>query len=59
MIIGSISISSKIHEVLDDNNYCYRSMMMDLKRMNHGYSSKGSHVDEEPNVDASRFFEFL
>ena len=30
--------------------------MMDLKRTNHGYSSKGSRVDEEPNVDASKFF---
>jgi hypothetical protein len=59
MIIGSISISRKIHKVVDDDNNCYRSMMMDLKRMNRGYSSKGSCVDEEPNVDATRFFEFL
>jgi hypothetical protein len=33
--------------------------MMDAMRMNHGYTSKCSSVDEEPNVNAVRFFELL
>jgi hypothetical protein len=33
--------------------------MMDAMRMNHGYASKYSSVDEEPNVNAARFFELL
>jgi hypothetical protein len=29
---------------------------MEAMRINHSYSGEGSCVDEEPNVDASRFF---
>jgi hypothetical protein len=34
-------------------------MVMDTMRVNHGYSGECSRVDEEPNVDISRFFYFL
>jgi len=34
-------------------------MMIDAMRLNHGYSSEGLCVDEEPNVDTTRFVEFL
>jgi hypothetical protein len=33
-------------------------MVMDAMRLNHGYSIKGLCVDEEPNVDITRFVEF-
>ena len=33
--------------------------MIDAMRTNHGYSSEGSHGDEEPNVEVTRFFELL
>jgi hypothetical protein len=59
MIIGSISSSSNIHEVVDDNSNCYRSMVMDTIKMNHSYLSKDSCVDKELNINTSRFFKFL
>ena len=34
-------------------------MVMDAMRLNHGYSSEGLCVDEEPNVDTTRFVKFL
>jgi hypothetical protein len=37
-------------------------MIMDVIRMDHNYSGEGSHnihLHEEPNVDATRFFELL
>jgi hypothetical protein len=33
--------------------------VIDAMRTNHGYSSEGSHGDEEPNVEVTRFFELL
>jgi len=61
-MIDSIFISSNIHEFADDNSNTYRSMIMDVIRMDHNYSGEGSHnipLHEEPNVDATRFFELL
>jgi hypothetical protein len=55
-IIGSTSTSNNIHEVVDDNSNLYRSMMIDVMRMSHAYSNEGSHVDEEPNIDATKLF---
>jgi hypothetical protein len=40
----------------------YRSMIMDAMRMNHDYSGEGScniSLDEEPNINRTRFFELL
>jgi hypothetical protein len=54
-IVGSIFSSGNIHEVDDNSNY-YRNMMTDGMRINYCYSGKGSCVNEEPNVDATRFF---
>jgi hypothetical protein len=31
-------------------------MMMDVMRMSHAYLNEGSHVDEEPNIDATKLF---
>ena len=55
-IIGATPSSNNKHEVLDDNNNHYRSMVMDAMRINHSYLGESLRVDEEPNVDAVRFF---
>jgi len=33
-MVGSISSSSNVHEVVDDNSNCYRSIVMDAMRKN-------------------------
>ena len=59
MIVGLIFISNNIHEVVDGNSYCYRSMVMNAMRINHCYSSENLCGDGEPNLDAGRSFELL
>jgi hypothetical protein len=39
-IVGTTSPSRNIYEIVDDNNNCYKSMMMNLMRMNYSYSSE-------------------
>jgi hypothetical protein len=34
MMVGSISSSSSVHAVVDDNSNPYRNMIMDVMRMN-------------------------
>jgi len=58
-MVRSTSSSSNMHEVVDDNSNPYRNMIMDAMRMNQGYTSQCSIVDEEPNADAIRFFYIL
>jgi hypothetical protein len=58
-MIGLTSNSRNVHRVVDDNNNRYRSMLINAMRMNHGYVSKCSIVNEEPNAGATRFFEVL
>jgi hypothetical protein len=55
-IVGSTSPSRNIYEIVDDNNNCYKSMMINLMRMNYSYSSESLCVYEEPNIDVVRFF---
>jgi hypothetical protein len=58
--IGGLTfISNNIHEVINGNINCYRSMVMDEMRINHDYSSEGSRGDGESNLDAVRSFELL
>jgi hypothetical protein len=59
MIVGLTFISNNIHEVINGNINCYRSMVMKVMRINHGYSSEGSRGDGEPNLNAARSFELL
>jgi hypothetical protein len=54
------SSSSNVYEVVNDNSNYYRSMIMDAMRMNYqGDASECSIINEEPNADASRFFDLL
>jgi len=48
-----------MHGVVDDNSNPYRNMIMDAMRMNQGYTSQCSIVDEELNANAIRFFYIL
>ena len=58
-IVDSTSSSSNIDEVVHDSSNCYRSLVIDTMRIDHGYSDEGSLVKEEPSVDAIRFFGLL
>jgi len=56
-IVGSTFISNNIHKVINDNNNnCYRSMVMYAMRINHGYLGECLYIDEESNVDTNKFF---
>jgi hypothetical protein len=48
-----------VHEVVNDNSNPYRNMVMDAMRMNEGNVGKCPIVEEEPNADATRFFDLL
>jgi predicted transcriptional regulator len=56
MMVGSNSSSRNVYEVVDDNSNPYRSMIMDVMRMNQGYAGECSIIDEEPDTNTTRFF---
>jgi len=58
-MVGSTSSSSNMHGVVDDNSNSYRNMVIDVMRMNQGYTSECSIIDEEPNGDITRCFDLL
>jgi hypothetical protein len=61
-MVGSTSSSRNIYGFVNDNNNSYRSMVMDAMRMNRDYPGEGScniPLDEEPNINAAKFFDFL
>jgi hypothetical protein len=58
-VVRLTSSASKVHEVANDNTNPYRNMVMDVMRMNQGNVSQCPIVEEEPNADASRFFDLL
>jgi len=55
-MVMSNSSSSNMHGVINDNSNHYRSMVMDAMRMNECDAGEFAIVDEESNVDATRFF---
>jgi hypothetical protein len=58
-VVESTSSSSNMHEVGNENSNPYRNMVMDAMRMSEGNASEFPNVEEEPNVDAARFFDML
>jgi hypothetical protein len=58
-MVRSNSSSSNMHGVINDNSNRFRSMVMDAMRMNECDAGEFAIVDEESNVDATRFFELL
>jgi hypothetical protein len=55
-MIGSTSSASNVHGVVEDNSNPYRNMIMNAMRMNQSHVGQYSIIDEEPNVDATKFF---
>jgi hypothetical protein len=55
-MIESTSSANNRYEVVDDNSNSYKDMIMNVMRMNQDYVSQYSIIDEEPNVDATKFF---
>ena len=55
----STSSASNMHEAANDNTNPYRNMVMDAMRMNQGNVSQCPIVEEEPNANATRFFDLL
>jgi hypothetical protein len=58
-VVGSTSSASNVHETTNDNTNPYTNMVMDAMRMNQANGSQCPIVEEEPNVDAARFFDLL
>jgi hypothetical protein len=58
-MVGLTSSSSNMHEIIDDNNNRYMSMIMDAMRMNQSYANACLIVDEESNAHAIKFFKLL
>ena len=58
-VVGSTYSASNVHEVVNDNSNPYRNMVMYAMRMNEGNVSECPIVEEEPNADATRFFDLL
>jgi hypothetical protein len=59
-VVGSTSSASNVHDqAANDNTNPYRNMVMDAMRMNQGNVNQCLIVEEEPNADATRFFDLL
>jgi len=57
-MIGSTSSASIVHGVVNDNSNPYRTMAMDVMKMNQGHASQCTIIDEKSNADATRFLIF-
>jgi hypothetical protein len=58
-VVGSTSSAFNVHEAANDNTNPYRNMVMDAMRINQGNVSQCPIIEEEPNADATRFFDLL
>ena len=59
-VVGSTSSASNVHDqAANDNTNPYGNMVMDAMRMNQGNVNQCLIVEEEPNADATRFFDLL
>jgi len=45
-----------VYGVVEDNSNLYKNMIIDAMRMNQSHAGQCSIIDEEPNVDATKFF---
>jgi hypothetical protein len=58
-VVGSTSSACNMHEVGNENSNPYMNMVMDVMRMSEGNVSECLIVEEEPNADATKFFDLL
>ena len=49
-MVGSISCSSNVYIVVNDNNNSYRYMILDVMRMNQIHTRQCLIIDKEPNM---------
>jgi hypothetical protein len=62
LMVGSTSSSINIHGFTENNSNPYRSMIMATMRMKYDYSGEDSRnilLNEEQNVDTTKFFKLL
>ena len=59
MMVESTSSAINMHGVKTNNINPYKTMVMDVMRMNQGHTSQCSIVDKEPNANAIRYFDLL
>jgi len=59
LLVLATCMKRNVHEMANDNTNPYTNMVMDAMRMNQGNVSQCSIVEEEPNADATRFFDLL
>jgi len=58
-VVGSTFSASNMHEVGNDNSNPYRNIVMDAMRRSEGNVNECPIIEEEPNADATRFFDLL
>ena len=57
--LSQLSSASNKYGVVDDNSNPYKDMIMNVMKMNQDYIDQYSIIYEEPNEDATMFFDFL
>ena len=57
-MIKSTSSASNKYGVVDDNSNPYKDMIMNVRKKNQDYVGQYSIIYEEPNEDATKFFDF-
>jgi len=58
-MIELTSNSSDMHGVVDDNSNPFKNIVMDAMRISQGNAGQYPIVDEEPNLDPTKFFDLL
>jgi hypothetical protein len=58
-MIELTSSFNNVHGVVDDNNNCYRRMIIDAITLNQCDAGECLIIDEKLNADACRFFDIL
>jgi len=48
-----------VHEIIYNNSNPYRTLVIDTMKMNQGYASQCSIINEEHNANTTRFFYLL
>jgi hypothetical protein len=59
IMVESIYSSSNVYGVIDDDSNYYRSMVVNIMKMNRGDRGECLTIDKEPNTDTISFFDLL
>ena len=58
-MVGSTYRSNNVHGVVDNNSNLYKTMVMNVMRMNQSYIGECPIINEKPYVDVTKFFDLL